>query len=95
MHKYLDTNVYGIDPEDIVQDIALKVFDKIDFNNPIENIAAYVFRAIRNQIIDYQRKPDRDIPLSHYSENSLKFILKDLIDEIADLEDEKENQSSR
>ena len=70
IRKYVDTRVYGIDPDDIIQDIALNFFDKIDFNNPIENIAAYLYRAIRNKIIDYQRQPKRSIPLGNFVDNN-------------------------
>ena len=45
-----------LDAEDIVQDVALNLFTKVDFNKPIENMAAYIYRALKNKIIDIQRK---------------------------------------
>jgi len=41
--------------EDIIQDVALKMFSRVDDSSPINNIAAYVYNAIRNKIIDILR----------------------------------------
>lgn len=43
------------DAEDIVQDVALKLFSRRDNASPINNIAGYVYRAIRNKIVDLMR----------------------------------------
>ncbi|MBN3036673.1 MAG: RNA polymerase sigma factor [Bacteroidales bacterium] len=42
--------------EDILQDVALNLFIKVDFSSPIENLLAYTYRALRNRIIDLRRK---------------------------------------
>ena len=44
------------DGEDIVQDVALNIFNRADVTVPIEYLSAYVYRALRNRIIDYLRK---------------------------------------
>jgi RNA polymerase sigma factor (sigma-70 family) len=44
------------DGEDIVQDIILNLFNRSDFTIPIENLTAYVYRALRNRTIDYLRR---------------------------------------
>lgn len=44
------------DAEDIVQDVMLSIFDKADVTIPIENLAAYVYRSLRNRVIDVFRK---------------------------------------
>ncbi len=49
------------DGEDIVQDVALNIFDRADVTIPIEYLSAYVYRAIGNRIIDFLRK--RKIPI--------------------------------
>ena len=90
IHKYVDTRTYGIDPDDIIQDIALNFFDKLDFNNPIENMAAYLYRSIRNKIIDIQRKQKKEIPLEKFvDDNDNNYLLGNLMDDISDVEDEK------
>ncbi|WP_222982936.1 RNA polymerase sigma factor [Flagellimonas meishanensis] len=48
------------DAEDIVQDVALRVFSKADDILPINNIGGFVYSAIRNRIIDIMRgRPER------------------------------------
>ena len=41
--------------EDIIQDVALKIFSREDHMSPIDNIAGFVYNAIRNKIIDIMR----------------------------------------
>lgn len=45
------------DSEDIVQDVMLNLVDGLAVTDPIVNISAYVFRALKNRIIDEYRKP--------------------------------------
>lgn len=41
--------------EDIIQDVALKLFSAADRGAPINNVAGFVYRSIRNRIIDIIR----------------------------------------
>ena len=51
------------DAEDIVQDVALRVFSKADDILPINNIGGFVYSAIRNRIIDIMRgRKERKYP---------------------------------
>ncbi len=43
------------DAEDIIQDVALKLFSRSDHASPITNIAGFVYRSIRNKIVDLMR----------------------------------------
>ncbi len=43
------------DAEDIVQDVALKLFSGADRYAPINNVAGFVYRSIKNKIIDVMR----------------------------------------
>lgn len=43
------------DAEDVIQDVALKLFSGADRYAPINNVAGFVYRAIRNKIIDIMR----------------------------------------
>jgi RNA polymerase sigma factor (sigma-70 family) len=52
------------DAEDIVQDVMLSIFDKADVTMPIENLAAYVYRSLRNKVIDIFRKKEDLLSLS-------------------------------
>ncbi|MEW7278996.1 RNA polymerase sigma factor [Aquimarina sp. 2201CG1-2-11] len=46
-------------PEDIVQDVALKLFSGADRYAPINNVAGFVYRSIKNKIIDVMRTSKR------------------------------------
>lgn len=41
--------------EDIIQDVALKLFSKANSLSPINNVAGFVFHALKNKIIDTLR----------------------------------------
>lgn len=42
--------------EDIIQDVALKLFTGADRYSPINNVAGFVYHSIKNKIIDIMRK---------------------------------------
>ncbi|WP_422089793.1 RNA polymerase sigma factor [Tenacibaculum ovolyticum] len=72
------------DAEDIIQDVALKLFSGVNGYSPINNVAGFVYRSLRNKIIDRMRK-------SKYSEsnkdvNELK--LGELTEALNDTSDE-------
>jgi RNA polymerase sigma factor (sigma-70 family) len=48
------------DGEDIVQEVIANAFNLADVNAPIENISAYLYRSLRNRIVDYLRKRKKD-----------------------------------
>lgn len=43
------------DAEDIVQDVALRIFSRSEDASPITNIAGFVYNSVRNKIIDVMR----------------------------------------
>lgn len=78
VRKYFNEKYYNLSAEDIVQDVAVNLFSKLDMDGQLENIAGYVYRSIRNRITDLQRKKKREISFNkfvdeegeeHYSEN--------------------------
>ena len=48
------------DSQDIVQDVAFNLFSATDISIPIENLSAYIYRAIRNRVVDEFRKRKKD-----------------------------------
>jgi RNA polymerase sigma factor (sigma-70 family) len=44
------------DAEDILQDVVLKLFSRPGLNVPIENAIGYIYRSLKNKIIDLRRK---------------------------------------
>ena len=49
------------DAEDIIQDVALKIFSRPSDALPIKNIGGFVYGAIRNRIIDILRTKKQKI----------------------------------
>jgi RNA polymerase sigma factor (sigma-70 family) len=64
------------DAEDIIQDVALKIFSRPTDALPINNIAGFVYNAIRNRIIDVLRTRKERI----YEEKTLEKLWTDFTD---------------
>jgi RNA polymerase sigma factor (sigma-70 family) len=47
------------DAEDVVQDVALSLFESTDLAEPIRDLSAYVYRALRNRVVDLYRRRRR------------------------------------
>jgi len=60
--------------EDIIQDVALKLFTGADRYEPITNVAGFVYRSIRNRIIDIMRTSEQPEALE------IDGILQDLLE---------------
>jgi RNA polymerase sigma factor (sigma-70 family) len=56
VHGYLDYISYSVDAEDIIQDVALNIYSRVNISEPVENLGAYIYRSIKNKIIDIRRK---------------------------------------
>ncbi len=52
------------DAEDVVQEVAASIFESADLTAPIRDLSAYVYRALRNRVVDLyrsrRREPARD-----------------------------------
>ena len=59
------------DAEDVIQDVAFKLFSKADSLSPIDNITGYVYHAIRNKVIDLLRKKKPNVPFEDEMEQRL------------------------
>ena len=61
--------------EDIVQDVILSILDRPDIVAPISDLPAYVFRALRNRVIDFYRNPAKEVvSLDMENENGLSLF---------------------
>jgi RNA polymerase sigma factor (sigma-70 family) len=47
------------DAEDVVQDVIETLFEKADVTAPIADLSAYLYRSLRNRVIDLYRRPRR------------------------------------
>ncbi len=80
VRRWLD-DIAEEDAEDIVQEVALNIFDRGDVTAPIRNLSAYVYRALKNGVIDHLRlkksSVSLDAPLSGAQTPTLAGLLKD------------------
>ena len=61
------------DPEDIIQDVALKLFAGADRYSPINNVAGFVYHALKNKVIDVLRS-NKKIRLDYASQSEQKLM---------------------
>lgn len=80
------------DAEDILQDVMLYILESSDPADPIENLAAYVYRSVRNRIIDQYRKPGKTVSLDAPSVSDDKPALSEIL---ADLRYDTHNEVER
>ena len=59
------------DAEDIIQEVALKIFSRADDASPINNIAAFVYNSIKNKIIDIMRTKKEEFHFENEQGNRL------------------------
>lgn len=53
-----------LDAEDVVQDVALSLFEATELAEPIRDLSAYAYRALRNRVVDlYRRRRQPNLPL--------------------------------
>ncbi|MBN1339173.1 MAG: sigma-70 family RNA polymerase sigma factor [Bacteroidales bacterium] len=79
------------DAEDIVQDVVLSLYKRIDFNAPIENLLGYLYRSLRNRVIDIQRRKKEPL-LSEFDDDDSgnNFLLVTMEKENQGAEDEEQ-----
>ncbi|WP_103071632.1 RNA polymerase sigma factor [Aquimarina sediminis] len=71
LKMYVNTKVRDTasrNAEDIIQDVALKLFAGADRYAPINNVAGFVYRSIKNKIIDVMRTTKQTESLEMSSE---------------------------
>ena len=67
------------DAEDIVQEVALNVFDRADVTAPIRNLSAYVYRALKNRVVDLLRRRKATLSLDQPAGGEDSPALVDLV----------------
>lgn len=74
------------DSEDIVQDVVTGIFEAADVTRPIENITAYVYRSLRNRVIDIMRRRKEQLSLDAADPETGGTLLDLLEDARSDME---------
>ena len=78
VHHLLDDSDF-MDGEDIVQDVAMSIFDKADIGKPIENLWAYTYRTLRNRVIDLVRQRKFSESLDAKLPGETGLVLSDIL----------------
>lgn len=66
----------AMDAEDVVHDVLVKMLERPDNTAPLDNMAAYVFRSLRNRVIDNFRtdKPMSSMETEEGSGNLIELL---------------------
>jgi RNA polymerase sigma factor (sigma-70 family) len=70
------------DSEDILQDVIATILDKPDVTAPIQNIAAYVYQALRNKVIDYMRRRKKNESIDAESLDGERRALGEILSDL-------------
>jgi RNA polymerase sigma-70 factor (ECF subfamily) len=82
VRKNLEDRFFEASPEDIIQDVALGLIDKLDLDTQIGNLTAYIYRSVRNRIIDYQKKKQYNVSIESFKDRKNEnYLLNTLADE--------------
>ncbi|NTV74284.1 MAG: sigma-70 family RNA polymerase sigma factor [Holophaga sp.] len=57
-----------MDAEDILADVTYRMFSRADLVEEVENLTAYIYRALANRIADHRRKDRPVVSLDHGGE---------------------------
>lgn len=79
-------SISEMDAEDIVADVIFNVYNKVDIQYHIENLLAYMYRALRNRIADHGRQRSAHISLDIRDETTGAALIDSIIDPEAYIE---------
>ncbi|MEI6681616.1 MAG: RNA polymerase sigma factor [Bacteroidota bacterium] len=80
--RNLDDRFFEASPEDIVQEVVIGMIDKLDLDVQIGNLTAYFYRSVKNKIIDYQQKKQRNVSIERFTDNKNEnYLLNTIHDE--------------
>jgi RNA polymerase sigma-70 factor (ECF subfamily) len=82
IRKNIDERYFEASPEDIIQDVTLNLIDKLDLDVQIGNLNGYIYRSVKNKIIDYQKKKQRTVSIESFTNNKNEnYLLNTIRDE--------------
>jgi len=82
IRKNLDDRYYEVSPEDIIQDVALGLIDKLDLDTQIGNLTGYIYQSVKNKIIDFQKKKQRTVSIENFTDRKNEnYLLNTVTDE--------------
>ena len=85
INNYFDSRVEDYEAEDVLQEVALNLVARADLSGEVGNIAAYIYRAVRNKITDLYRRKKNTVSMENFTnqkhENILLNTVKDTDEE--------------
>lgn len=75
----LDDRYYDAYPEDIVQDVVLSLVSKLNPETQISNMTGYIYRSLKNRIIDFRKKKQRTVSLESFNDRKSSNYLSNTI----------------
>ena len=82
VRRNIDDRYFEASPEDIVQDVAVGLIDRLDLDAQIGNLGAYLFRSVKNKIIDNQKKKHRNVSIENFTDrNNENYLLNTVTDD--------------
>lgn len=85
VRKNLDERFFGASPEDIVQDVAVGLISRLNPDQQVENLSAYIYRSIKNRIIDSRKKKQHNVTIESFTDqNNGNYLLNTLADEASE-----------
>ena len=82
LERYVHAKVSRIsdmDAQDIVREVMLSLLRRSDNTGPVENVAAYTYRCVRNRIADYQTEKARTVSLDEFRDEDHAFSLREIL----------------
>jgi RNA polymerase sigma factor (sigma-70 family) len=87
--KRLDDRYSEASPEDIIQDVALGIMDRFDLDTQIGNLTGYIYRSVKNRIIDYRKKKQRTVSIERFADQKNgNYLLNTVADETSEEEND-------
>jgi RNA polymerase sigma-70 factor (ECF subfamily) len=65
--KNLEDRFFETSPEDIIQDVMLGLIDRLDLDAQIGNLTAYIYRSLKNRMIDNRKKKQRNVSIESFT----------------------------
>jgi RNA polymerase sigma factor (sigma-70 family) len=86
------SNISEMDAEDIVADVVFNVYNRVLADQPVENLIAYLYQAVKNKIKDYFRRPKPVLSLDEVDKTTGISKAERLLDENGNVEAELEQK---
>lgn len=82
IHRRIQS-ISEMDAEDIIGEVMLSVFTRVNIGEPVENLASYVYRSLHNKTVDHLRRNERTLSLENCIDDDGEIPLVELLRDTA------------